>query len=74
MKKMSHSKTNDAGVCCLLRQAIISECKKADEQGFIYLYDEENLRAMFQSYSDLGGNGSIEDLVNKTLELEIKMN
>lgn len=71
--KILKDRAERAGICALLRKAIISECKTAQEQGFMYEYDSENLQDMFRQYSELGGNHGIEKLVNQANSLEVKL-
>jgi len=71
--KILKDKAERAGICALLRKEIISECKKAQEQGFIYQYDSENLRDMYDSYHSLGGNGGIGHIVEQAELLTVKL-
>lgn len=73
LSKILKDKAERAGICALLRKAIISECKKAQEQGFMYHYDSENLQDMFQRYTALGGNHGISHLVDQAMALPVKL-
>lgn len=41
----------------------------AVEKGYIPIYERENLEHMYDEYKALGGNGVIEDLVEKLRDL-----
>lgn len=48
----------------LLRTEIINICHKAEEKGYLPIYNLENLNDMFRAYKALGGNGAIGELYN----------
>lgn len=48
----------------LLRTEIINICHKAEEKGYLPIYNLENLNDMFRAYKALGGNGAISELYN----------
>lgn len=72
-KKIKGDQSERKGICALLRKEIISECKKAINQGYIFFYDLENLEDMFEQYGALGGNHGIENLVEQAKVLPVKM-
>ena len=55
-------KARDQAIRCLLRSEIIGIYHKAEEKGFLPIYNLENLNDMYKSYKSLGGNGAIKDL------------
>lgn len=65
--KMSEARDN--AVRSLLRADIISMCHKSIKQGFIPLYNRENLIDMYHSYKTLGGNGAVKEIYEQALEL-----
>lgn len=61
--------SRDAAIRSLLRTQIINLCKKAEREGFIAVYNVENLNDMFMPYSVLGGNGAVKNLYEHALSL-----
>lgn len=59
----------DAALRALLRVQIISRCHKSQREGFIAVYNLENLNDMFAQYTVLGGNGAVVPLVKRTQQL-----
>lgn len=42
------------------------------KQGFITLGDKENIRAMYNAYKALGGNGNLETIMSEIDRLEVR--
>lgn len=57
------------GVRSVLRSEIISIYYKAEMQGFITIYNLENITDMYHAYTALGGNGAITEIYHKALAL-----
>ena len=57
------------GLQALLRNEIIREYNKYIRLGSIPIYAMENMDAMYEQYSNLGGNGTITALMEKIREL-----
>lgn len=55
----------DNAVRSLLRSQIINIYHKAEKDGFLPIYNLENLNDMYKAYKALGGNGAIEQLYNQ---------
>lgn len=53
----------------VLRKDLIQMYNKGIAQGYLKIYERENLCDMFKSYEALGGNHGIKDLVEKALDL-----
>ena len=68
-ERESKNKAVDVAIRSLLRTEIISLCYKAETQGYIALYNLENLTDMYQAYHELGGNGSISEVYQKAMKL-----
>lgn len=69
-KKYSNkSKARDDAVRSLLRADIISMSHKSIKQGYIALYNRENLMDMFKAYKALDGNGAVKELYEQALRL-----
>jgi len=60
-----------AGVRALLQDRIIQAYKYHKEQGCVDLYDRKIIDDMYQQYKALGGNGLIEDIMDKLIDLPI---
>ncbi|TFI04695.1 hypothetical protein E4P35_14975 [Thiopseudomonas sp. 4R-3cl] len=65
-------KATQAGVKALLRDRLISAIHKAKEQGFVYIYELDNITQMYKEYTNLGGNGSIRHMMNEVSKLPTK--
>lgn len=52
----------DEALRSLLRCSIISIYHKTEENGFLPIYNLENIEDMYHSYKTLGGNGAITEL------------
>lgn len=52
----------DEAIRSLLRTEIINICHRAEEKGFLPIYNLENINDMYKAYKVLGGNGAITDL------------
>lgn len=57
------------GVQALLRDRLIDRYREAKQNGSISILDRENLNHMFQEYVNLGGNGTVKQLMTDLLEL-----
>lgn len=55
----------DEAIRSLLRTEIIDICHKAEEKGFLPIYNLENINDMYKAYKVLGGNGAITDLYHQ---------
>lgn len=55
----------DIATRSLLRTEIIGIYHKAEEKGFLPIYNLENLDDMYHAYKALGGNGAITELYNQ---------
>nr|DAH52991.1 MAG TPA: hypothetical protein [Caudoviricetes sp.] len=56
---------HDQAIRSLLRTEIISIYHKAEEKGFLPIYNLENIDDMYKAYKTLGGNGAITELYNQ---------
>lgn len=55
----------DKAIRSLLRSEIIGIYHKAEEKGYLPIYNLENIDDMYYSYKILGGNGAITELYNQ---------
>lgn len=59
------------GMQAILRDRILTSYYYYHEKGKITLHGLENLEAMYKSYHDLGGNGTMTHLVEVCREMEV---
>ena len=59
------------GMQAILRDRILTSYYHYHEKGKITLHGLENVEAMYKSYHDLGGNGTMTHLVEVLRELEV---
>lgn len=57
------------GMRSVLRSEIISMYYKSETQGYITIYNLENITDMYHAYTALGGNGAITEIYHKALAL-----
>ena len=57
------------GVKALLRDRLIEGYTRYTEMGYAPIYARENFQSMYDEYHNLGGNGVMEDLYSKFMEL-----
>lgn len=61
----------ESGMQAILRDRILTSYYHYHEKGKITLHGLENVEAMYASYHDLGGNGTMTHLVEVMRELEV---
>ena len=61
----------ESGMQAILRDRILTSYYHYHEKGQITLHGLENVEAMYSSYHDLGGNGTMTHLVEVMRELEV---
>ena len=59
----------EKGVQALLRDRLIDRYREVKQNGSISILDRENLNHMFQEYVNLGGNGTVKQLMTDLLQL-----
>lgn len=59
------------GMQAILRDRILTSYYHYHERGSITLHGLENVEAMYKSYHDLGGNGTMTHLVEVMREMEV---
>ena len=60
------------GMTWILHDRLVQSCKFYLKKGHISVDDLENLKGLYDSYHDLGGNGTVTILYNRVKALEIK--
>ncbi len=70
IKKMQlRQAATELGVQALLRAEIIHIYNKYMDRGEMPIYERENVAELFKQYTNLGGNGVIQELVEKLNDL-----
>lgn len=70
--KAAHDLVEDAALRYLLKDRMLQACEYWLGQGYCPSKSREVLQEMFSTYSKLGGNSFMHELLTKTLELPIK--
>ena len=60
-------------VQALLRNELIRRYREYKAKGEMTILDRENLEAMFEQYKNLGGNGTVKELMDELLEVPTKV-
>ena len=68
-QKMERQEAVEDGIQALLRDSIIHSYNNYMEKECCPIYALENIEAMYKSYSVLGGNGTVTQLVKRLKEL-----
>lgn len=63
----------EEGVQALLRNELIRRYREYKTKGEMTILDRENIEAMFKQYKNLGGNGTVKELMNELLEVPTKV-
>lgn len=63
------NKATKEGLQALLRDNIIMRYDKYASRGYILVRELENVQAMYSAYHELGGNGTISQLIKELQEL-----
>ncbi len=51
------------GMLALIREGIISAYKRCEDRGYCPIYELENVNKLYKEYKKLGGNGTVDELV-----------
>ena len=60
-------------VQALLRNELIRTYREYKAKGEMTILDRENIEAMFKQYKNLGGNGTVKELMDELLEVPTKV-
>lgn len=66
-------KAIEDGVQALLRNELIRRYREYETKGELSILDRENVEHMFIEYQNLGGNGTVKQLMNELLDLPTKV-
>ena len=61
--------TFSTAIRSMLRQNIIDAYNRLTTRGYAKVFEKDNVKDMYDSYHDLGGNGTITHLVNEIMDL-----
>ena len=73
IKKLKRQQAVEAGLQALLRNELIKSYREYEEKGEISILDKENMEHMFKEYKNLGGNGTVEQMMTELMALPIKI-
>lgn len=75
--KFRKSKSKDLAieeaVQALLRNELIRRYREYKVKGEMTILDRENVESMFKQYKNLGGNGTVKELMDELLEVPTKV-
>ncbi len=63
----------EEGVQALLRNELVRRYREYEQKGELSILDKENIEAMFVQYENLGGNGTVKQLMTELLQLPTKI-
>lgn len=72
-KNKAKEKAIEEGVQALLRNELVKEYREYKIKGELSIIDKKNIEAMFEQYKNLGGNGTVKNLIEELLGLPTKI-
>ena len=63
----------EEGVKALLRNELVRRYREYEVQGTLSILDKENIEDMFKQYQNLGGNGTVKQLMEELMHLPTKI-
>ena len=66
-KRLIRQAAIEVGIQALLRDRIIQIHNHYTEEEYCPIYAKENIEQLYTSYKELGGNGTVKDLVDKLM-------
>lgn len=72
-KNKNKDKAIEEAVQALLRNELIRRYREYKAKGEMTILDRENIEAMFKQYKNLGGNGTVKELMDELLEVPTKV-
>lgn len=73
LKEEQKNKALENAVQSLLRDRLIEKYRIFKKQGYMTILDKENLNHLFEEYKNLGGNGTVKQLLEDMSDIEIKV-
>lgn len=72
-KDRKKDKAIENAVQALLRNELIRRYREYKVKGEMTILDKENIEHMFEEYKNLGGNGTVKELMDELLEVPTKV-
>ena len=72
-KDRAKEKALEAGVRALLKNALVNSYREYEIKGEMSILDKENVEEMFKQYENLGGNGTVKQLMSELMHLPTKI-
>ena len=72
-KDRRKDKAIENAVQALLRNELIRRYREYRTKGEMTILDKENIEHMFEEYKNLGGNGTVKELMDELLEVPTKV-
>lgn len=72
-KDRAREKAVEEGVQALLRNELVRSYREYEKKGEMTILDKENIEGMFKQYENLGGNGTVKQLMTELMHLPTKI-
>lgn len=72
-KDRAKEKAIEEGVQALLRNELVRRYREYEIKGEMSILDKENIEEMFKQYENLGGNGTVKQLMTELMQLPTKI-
>ena len=72
-KDRAKEKAVEEGVQALLRNELVRRYREYEKKGEMSILDKENIEEMFKQYENLGGNGTVKQLMSELMQLPTKI-
>jgi len=72
-KNKAKEKAIEEGVQALLRNELVRRYREYEVKGELSILDKENIEEMFKQYENLGGNGTVKQLMTELMQLPTKI-
>ena len=72
-KNRQKDKAIEEGLQALLRDVLIRRYREYKIKGEMTILDREDIDAMYKQYKNLGGNGTVKELMDELLDVKTKV-
>ena len=72
-RNRTKEKAIEEGVQALLRNELVRRYREYEIKGELSILDKENIEEMFKQYENLGGNGTVKQLMTELMHLPTKI-
>jgi len=72
-KDRNKDRAMENAVQALLRNELVRRYREYKTKGEMTILDRENIEHMFEEYKNLGGNGTVKELMDELLEIKTKV-